>query len=205
VIGYLRGQILENNEGKLIVVAGGVGYAVSVPENAASIALKPGVEAEFFIHTHVREDALDLYGFVSRGEKALFLTLLSVNGIGPKGALGILSKVEPAMLVEAILSDDKSTLNKIPGVGKKTAERLVVELADSLRKKVDAGDFGRAKPKAPAGATFRDPVYEDARVALLGLGYREADVVTLLNRVKETGDTPARAEDLIRTALQRMS
>src|SRR4051812_12971584 len=98
MIGYLRGEILENADGKLLLTVsasetGAVGYAVTVPQSPAYLAWLPGKSVEIFIHTHVREEALDLYGFANRMEKELFLTLLSVNGIGPKGAMGIMNKV----------------------------------------------------------------------------------------------------------------
>ena len=115
-----------------------VGYSVNVPRNSQYELLPNGKVIELFIHTHVREDQLDLYGFATKSEKELFLTLLSVNGIGPKGALSILSGADTSQLVQAIIEGDKALLTKLPGVGKKTAERMVLELSDSLRKKMDA-------------------------------------------------------------------
>ena len=212
MIGYLRGDVLENIDGKLIVNvgmpgAGGIGYLVSVPLSASYGLLAVGKSVELFVHTHVREDALDLYGFVTRTEKDLFLTLLTVNGIGPKGALGILSKVEPSRLIEAILNEDKESLIQIPGIGKKTAERVVMELAEPLRKKMDAGVFGASRPAgtqtAASGASSENSILRDARDALVGLGYREQDITPLLRRVLEESPAP-KVEDLVRTALQQM-
>lgn len=213
MIGYLKGEVLESADGKLVVLApgpagGGVGYAVSVPLSAAYAFVAAGEPVELFVHTHVREDALDLYGFLHRAEKDLFLTLLGVSGIGPKGALGILSKVEPAALVQAIVEGDAASLTKIPGIGKKTAERIVVELGDSMRKKMEAGTAPRvARAGAIAGAlaaTARTPI-TDAREALLGLGYREVEVDSLIERaVSACGAAEPRAEDLIRTALRQL-
>ena len=221
MIGYLKGQILEHQEGHLLVAlgmtSGSIGYAITVPLGVAYSGLLPGRTVELFIHTHVREDALDLYGFTTSAEKELFLTLLTVNGIGPKGAMGILSKVEPSTLIQAVLTGDKVTLTQIPGIGKKTAERVVLELADSLQKKVAAGVFlalgsghlGVDTGKGPAsGATARDmnaSILKDAKDALMGLGYREQDVMVLLKKVLEDKTPPSRVEDLIRTALQRLN
>ncbi len=227
MIGYLRGKVLDHQEGRLLLGitsstaadAPVVGYQLSVPQSAEYGAWTEGKSAEFYIHTHVREDALDLYGFATKSEKELFLTLLSVNGVGPKGALGILTKVPAGQLIDCILRADKEALCKVPGVGKKTAERLVMELQDPLRKRMEAGMLGeipmpRASTRA-AGATTKDisdtkvssdiAATRDARVALVGLGYREADVNTVLTKLVEDRGTSARAEDLIRFALQRLS
>lgn len=218
MIGYLRGKIIDQNEGRVLLGISGVGYQVTIPQSAEYGVWQEGKEVEAFIHTHVREDALDLYGFASRVEKDLFLTLLTVNGIGPKGAMAILSNVPAAQLVDYVLRGDKDRLTKIPGIGKKTAERLVLELADPLRKKMESGALAKmpvssASSKAanhPAGASFRDlSSFGEAKDALIGLGYREQDVQNLLHDLasefeKKNGSTP-RAEDLIRGALQRLS
>jgi len=219
VIGYLRGEVLESNDGKLIVIVGpstgAVGYALQVPQSSSYAGLLPGAHATLHVYTHVREDVLDLYGFLSREEKELFLTLLSVTGIGPKGALGILSGAEPETLIDAILRGDKDLLTRIPGIGKKTAERVILELADPLKKKMDAGLLQRPRVGGtkPAGERIaaRTPissepaVVRDARAALLGLGYRDQDVASLLDQLlAELPEPPARAEDLVKSALRRM-
>jgi Holliday junction DNA helicase RuvA len=164
----------------------------------------------------VREDALDLFGFASKLEKDIFLTLLTVNGIGPKGAMGILSKVDTNTLIGAILDGDKDTLVAIPGVGKKTAERVVLELADPIRKKVEAGlltvasktpeSRGMSSYSRPATAgTGVQSILGDAKAALIGLGYREHEVTGLLNRIIAEMETPpGKAEDLVRSALRQL-
>ena len=227
MIGYLRGKILDQTtEGKLLVdvgsgEAGGVGYAVSIPMTSQYLSLSAGEPIELYVHTHVREDALDLYGFTAKIEKEIFLTLLTVNGIGPKGALGILSKIEPAHLLQAIINGDKDSLTQIPGIGKKTAERVVLELGDSIRKKADAGVFAtilkkdlspqasaKGSTQRGAGATLdrsEHAIVRDAKSALVSLGYREHDVGSLLNRVLAAAETPPKdAEELIRSALRQL-
>jgi Holliday junction DNA helicase RuvA len=227
MIGYLRGEILENLDGKMIVTVsssgmggGAIGYAVQVPQSATYGGLGPRKPIELFVHTHVREEALDLYGFASRFEKEIFLTLLSVNGIGPKGALGILSRVEPESLVQAIVDGDREALTQVPGIGKKTAERVVLELGDQVRKKVESGLWlsrtaGLAASGAtsaagaglPGGASRSRPsaIIGDAKAALVNLGYREAEVTVLLNRLLQEAETPpSRAEELVRTALRQL-
>ena len=223
MIGYLSGVILDYSPGNVLVGVGEsgarVGYSVCVPCLSAYDAWGVGSRIELFVHTHVREDALDLYGFASRAEKELFLTLLTVNGIGPKGAMNFLSKAETEQLVQAILEEDKATLVQIPGIGKKTAERVVLELADPLRKKVAAGILSLPGTKASArladsskrsnpsltlkSGKTASPLVRDACDALLGLGYREGDALQLIERVLESMDQPPlKVEELIRGALR---
>ena len=220
MIGFLSGKILDHTDGKVLVAVGSaesggmIGYSVLIPESGAHIGLVPGSPVELFIHTHVREDALDLFGFRTAAEKDLFLTLLSVSGIGPKLALNILSGAEPGQLISAILKADKAFLGRIPGIGKKTAERIVLELSDKIQKKMDAGVYALLKPAA--GATSAgSPTYvgqgqnalvRDATSALVGLGYREQDATTLLNKLFEEAETPPqKVEDLIRSALRQLA
>ena len=226
MIGYLRGEIIEHSEGKMLVAVGSqspsrstVGYLVSVPQNGSYTHYFPGEETELYIHTHVREDALDLYGFCSKFEKSLFLTLLGVNGIGPKSALGILSAVEAMPLVDAIVQGDQAFLTGIPGIGKKTAERVIVELRDSLKKKLESGFFGTAaesvlmKTGSSSQMTSQDKVspsdlmiFQDAKQALIGLGYKEQDIQQLLRRVLDQEERkPRKVEDLVRSALKQLA
>jgi Holliday junction DNA helicase RuvA len=215
MLGYLRGQILgtaSENDGKIILGIGAaetgmVGYSVNVPRNTQYELLPNGKLIELFIHTHVREDQLDLYGFGTKSEKEFFLTLLSVNGIGPKGALSILSAADTALLVQAIVDGDKALLTKIPGIGKKTAERMVLELSDSLRKKMAlTPQISSKSPKATGAQGSPQPsVMRDARDALVGLGYRETDVSSLLSKVFAEFDTPPKTEELIKTALRQLA
>ena len=220
MIGYIRGKILDQVDGRMLVAIGGtmdaagaIGYSIAVPQNRIYEGLLCGSMVELFVYTHVREDALDLYGFSTKAEKDLFLTLLSVNGIGPKSALGIISGADADALIHAIIEGDKVYLSKLPGIGKKTAERVVLELADVVRKKMQAGVFGNARAhaagatagKGPFTRTSESAVVRDARAALIGLGYREVDVNPLLNQViAGLGGPPEKAEDLIRSALRQL-
>lgn len=219
MIGYLNGQILEVQDGKAIVLtaSASIGYSVTVPFSGQYSTLHAGSPVTLWIHTHVREDALDLYGFLSREEKEIFLTLLTVNGIGPKGAIGILSKVEIPTLVRAILEGDQATLVEIPGIGKKTAERVVVELKDSMRKKAENGllpnewlmtaaSVGAMSSGSSAkSAAFAILAFREAKDALVGLGYREQEVVSVLKRVQESApkDSP-RTEEVVKQALKEL-
>jgi Holliday junction DNA helicase RuvA len=164
VIAHLRGRILEKHPNRIIVDVGGVGYDVAVPLSTFYGLGEPGGEVVLRVHTHVREDALLLYGFASRLEQELFEKLIAISGIGPKVALAVLSGIEPRELIAAILHSDVARLTAIPGVGKKTAERMVVELKDRLPK----GEHGPSpEANAPAPSAIRD----DLLSALMNLGY----------------------------------
>jgi holliday junction DNA helicase RuvA len=165
VIAYLRGRIFEKHPNRLVVDVGGVGYDVSVPLSTFYGLGEPGSEIALRIHTHVREDALALYGFASRLEQDLFERLIGVSGIGPKLALAVLSGIEPPELVRAIERGDVARLTAIPGVGKKTSERIVLELKDRLP---------RAQPAAAgadAAAADVPLMRDDLLSALTNLGY----------------------------------
>ena len=214
MISWLRGEILER-EGPFLTVAAngsnaGVGYQVMIPDRPSYLDRQPGTTATFHIYTHVREDALDLFGFGTREEKRLFLMLLSVSGIGPKGALSVLTGLSSSDLVAAILSKDLVALTATPGIGKKTAERIFLELSDAVRKRVDSGECVRpgstGRPGTPVQANARSglgPAAQAARQALLGLGFKEAQADQMLDRAISTRPEPAeRAEDLVRDALR---
>jgi Holliday junction DNA helicase RuvA len=218
MIGFLRGEVLDITDHRVLLLVGGVGYQVALPQGAETSSLAVGSSLDIHVHTHVREDALDLYGFVTRTEKELFLLLLSVNGIGPKGALAVLSGMSTGTLVSAILSGDHGSLQKIPGVGKKTAERLVLELSDVLKKRPDlmahASVAPVQNPKAPARSAavsldFAIKAFADAREALVQLGFRDNDVLSVLKRMEleeSASDTTSgwKPEEVVRRALQQL-
>jgi Holliday junction DNA helicase RuvA len=162
VIAHLHGRILEKQPNRIVVDVNGVGYDLSVPLSTFYGLGEPGSEIALRIHTHVREDALSLYGFATRLEQDQFERLIGISGIGPKVALAVLSGIEPPELVRAIERGDLARLTAIPGVGKKTSERIVLELKDRLPRGpiADAG----SPPGAPA---LRDDVLS----ALINLGY----------------------------------
>ncbi|MEP7308315.1 MAG: Holliday junction branch migration protein RuvA [Acidobacteriota bacterium] len=165
MIAYLRGSIFEKHPNRVVVDVAGVGYDVSVPLSTFYGLGDPGSEIALRIHTHVREDALALYGFATRLEQDLFERLIGVSGIGPKLALAVLSGIEPPDLVRAIERGDVARLTAIPGVGKKTSERIVLELKDRLPRvhPVPGGT------DVPAGGA--PGVRDDVLSALMNLGY----------------------------------
>ena len=165
MIAALRGRILEKSPNRVVVDVNGVGYEVSVPLSTFYGLGEPGSDIALRIHTHVREEALALYGFVTALEQDLFTRLIDVSGIGPKVALAVLSGMEPLELMHAIERSDVARLTNIPGVGKKTAERIVLELKDRLpRVQVAAIGAGISDTDSP---TLRDDVLS----ALMNLGY----------------------------------
>lgn len=165
MIAHLRGRILEKHPNRLVVDVGGVGYEVFVPLSTFYDLGEPGSEIALRIRTHVREDAFLLYGFASVLEQDLFDRLIGISGIGPKVALAVLSGIEPAELVRAVERGDVARLTAIPGVGKKTSERIVLELKDRLPRAV--------VPPAESGAGTMGPtaLREDLLSALVNLGY----------------------------------
>jgi Holliday junction DNA helicase RuvA len=163
VIGFLRGQLFDKHPNRVIVDVGGVGYEVAVPLSTFYGLGETGSEVSLRVHTHVREDVLALFGFATVLELELFERLIGVSGIGPKLALAVLSGIEPLDLIRAIDRADLARLTAIPGVGKKTAERLVLEMKDRLPK---------APASAGAGAASGAPLVRDDVVsALTNLGY----------------------------------
>jgi holliday junction DNA helicase RuvA len=168
VIARLRGRLFEKQPNRIIVDVNGVGYDVFVPLSTFYAIGELGTEVTLRVHTHVREDALLLYGFATALEQGLFERLISISGIGPKLALSVLSGLEPAELMRAIERGDVAKLTGIPGVGKKTSERIVLELKDRLpRAVVDAAAAAEGE-ELPAGPTV---VRDDVLSALVNLGY----------------------------------
>jgi holliday junction DNA helicase RuvA len=197
MIGQLRGRLAEKRPNQVLVDVGGVGYVVLVPLSTFAALGDLHTEVTLLIHTHVREDALSLYGFVSSREKHLFELLISASGVGPSLALKILSGMSVDELVPAIRGNDLARLTRIPGVGRKTGERMVVELKDKLEAVV-VMEAERPAASSPAG------VEADVVSALINLGY-EARVAekTVEEARKESG--AANFEKLLRAALQALS
>ena len=169
MIALLRGTLVDKNPNRLIVDAGGVGYDVQVPLSTFYVLGEPGTPVTLRIHTHVREDAIALFGFATPLELNLFERLIAINGIGPKLALAVLSGIEPPDFIRAIRSQDVARLTAIPGIGKKTAERIGLELKDRLPATLTGGG-----PEIPAAIRPEDQLREDLRSALINLGYQRA-------------------------------
>jgi len=196
MIGYLRGTILEKHPNQVILEAAGVGYDVQIPISTFTALPGQGAIAALRIHTHVREDALLLFGFATPEEKIVFERLISVSGIGPKLAITVLSGLPTAELVAAIRGNDLPRLIRIPGIGKKTAERMVLELKDKLTA-VDA--IGKATPAAESGPSY-STLERDVLSALQNLGCGRPAAEEALRKVLDKG-APLEFEPLFRAAL----
>lgn len=168
MIATLRGALAEKRPGRIVVDVGGVGYDVQIPLSTYYAIGDRGGEVALRIHTHVREEALALFGFATRLELDLFERLIGINGVGPRLALAALSGIEPPALVQAIRTADVARLTGIPGVGRKTAERITLELKDKLPAGAPADDAGGADGAAVDGRDLRGDVIS----ALLNLGYQ---------------------------------
>ncbi len=195
MIAFLRGTLLEKHPNQAIVDAGGVGYDVTIPVSTFSALPDAGREVRLRIHTHLREDSLSLYGFLSQDEKMLFERLISVSGIGPKLAITVLSGLAIPELFAAIRAGAVDRLVRIPGVGKKTAERIVLELRDKLPAS------GAETVEAPRARAALDLVEQDVLSALVNLGCTAAAAETAVRKAK-SGGAPGEFEPLFRRALE---
>ncbi|MFL6437018.1 MAG: Holliday junction branch migration protein RuvA [Terriglobales bacterium] len=193
MIAHLRGRILEKHPTSLILEATGIGYEVAISVTSFSGLPAEGSEVSLYIHTHVREDVLALYGFLRREEKQLFERLISVSGIGPKLAMTVLSGIAADALVSALRSNDLTALTRIPGVGKKTAERMVLELRDKL-------EGMAAAPTAPPIGGME----EDVVSALVNLGYQRSPAEQAVKRAANGAGANASFEQLFRQTMSML-
>ncbi|MFL6464923.1 MAG: Holliday junction branch migration protein RuvA [Bryobacteraceae bacterium] len=199
MIGHLRGTVFEKNPNEVIVEAAGVGYEVVIPISTYTVLPNTGAPVSLRIYTHVREDALTLFGFATAEEKAVFERLISVSGIGPKLAITVLSGLATVDLVAAIRNGDVPRLVRIPGVGKKTAERMVLELKDKL-----AGVEGSVPGDGAVAAGPALSVLErDVLSALQNLGCSRPAAEEAVRKVKERG-APEEFEPFFRAAMGLM-
>ena len=201
MIASLRGTLSEKAAGSCVVETSGVGYLVSVSTHTARSL--PEIGQPVFLHTHqvVREDALQLFGFTDLEERRLFELLITVSGVGPKVALAVLSGLTPKVLARAIREENLAQLVAIPGVGRKTAERLVVELRDKLELAEVATS---AAPTVERGLLPKFERFDDAVAALVRLGYSPAQAQDAIRKIAASADDLS-LEALVRQALARLS
>ena len=195
MIAWLKGELLEKRPPLLLINVNGVGYEVEAPVTALADLPGVGEMVTLFIHMVVREDAQLLFGFSSKQQRDLFRSLIKVNGVGPKVALAVLSTLSAAELVSAMAHDDITQLCKVPGIGKKTAQRLVVEMKDRLEK-----EFGDIATHETAGTPVQND-RQDAIAALLALGYKSSEA----ERVVKSLPAELTGEEMIRQALRTLS
>lgn len=201
MIAWLEGTVLERHPPFLVLNVNGVGYEIQAPMTSFYVwENKPQIS--LFTHMVVREDAQLLYGFASREEQSLFRTLLKVNGVGPKLALGILSAMEVSRFVSCVQLDDVTSLCKIPGIGRKTAERLLIEMRDRLKDWYVEDVTETRTVEIAEGKPSNRVITQEAESALIALGYKPQDAAKMIQKV--SGEELQTAEALIRAALKRM-
>lgn len=193
MIAYLKGILIHKVPGHVIVETGGVGYAAAVPVSSFVRLGEIGETVELHVHTHLSDDALSLYGFLTEDEKAMFLKLIGVSGIGPKLALNVLSGIAPGDLAEAIRASDLARISLVPGIGKKTALRITMELQDKMEQK--------EKLLAAKGS----PEKEDLLSALQNMGFRRKEAERAADLTIAATKPGTEFEKLLRDALKRLA
>lgn len=198
MIALLTGSIAVKSPDTVILDVGGVGYRVQIPFSTYFALPEEGGRLSLYIHTHVKEDAINLYGFLTQSEKQFFQLLMTVSGVGPKLAKDILSNIQPDELASALSRGDIVRLNAIPGIGRKTAERLVLELKEKVVKLGLVGESGKSSAFTGQDTSVRD----DVASALVNLGYKDAVVAKVLAEMEIGADTPM--ETVLKLALKRL-
>ena len=199
---FIEGQVVEKTNNSLVLLAGGVGYLLNCSMSTISAAPKTGDTMRCHTWLSVREDAMELFGFASKEEKQLFLLLTGVTGVGPKMALALLSTLSASDLRLAIIMEDDKTLARAPGVGKKIAQRITLELKDKLGQfEFSGGSGAAAAPSAPVAPAAADNVAQ-AMAALTGLGYTPAEARDALQKIENKN---APVDELLRLALRSMA
>lgn len=205
MIGYVRGKLVDKAPPDVVIDVGGVGYEVQMPMTSIYELPELGGEVKIFTHFVVREDAQLLFGFNNKKERALFRELIKANGVGPKMALGIMSGMTAGQFIQVVNHGDVNTLVKLPGVGKKTAERLIVEMKDRLKNLFGDGvgmpmDSSLSMPETISiGASGAK---DEAISALVALGYKQAQAI---NMVKAVSEQASSSEEIIREALRSVA
>ena len=197
MISYIRGELVSAGEDKIIVEAGGIGYGIFMPSK--TIGLLPAAGNEVKIHTYlnVREDAMQLFGFLTRDDLEVFRLLITVSGIGPKGGLAVLGTLTADELRFAVMSGDAKAITAAPGIGKKTAERLIIELKDKLKLE----DMLEREENFPDTGMISEDARTEAVQALVALGYSSAES---LRAVRSVNLENATAEEVLKEALKKM-
>lgn len=199
---YIKGELAEKNIDHIVVEAGGIGYLIYVPAQSIDYLPDEGDQIKVYTYLYIREDAMVLYGFLNKDDLEIFKMLITVSGIGPKGGLGILSTLSADDLRFAILSGDSKTISKAPGIGAKTAQRVIIDLKDKMsleeafEKKLDNNADGVQK-------TLNSSIKNDAVLALSALGYSSAESLKAVSKVDITDDMDV--EDVLKLALKNMS
>ena len=198
---FIEGEVCEKLNGSLVLLASGVGWQLNCSNNTLQVAPPVGEKMRCYTYLSVREDAMELFGFATREEKEMFLQLTSVSGIGPKTALGVLGAMPLRDLNLAILLGDVNALSRAPGIGKKTAQRIALELKDKISQ-ADVSAAAAPSQGAAAAAALSSDAVTEAIEALIALGYSSTEARNAISQIKDQTDKP---EELIRLALRAMA
>lgn len=198
MIALLNGTMRHKTPGHVIIVTHGVGYSVEIPLSSYYSLPEEG-DATLHIYTHVREDTLKLFGFPTLAEKESFILLMGINGIGPKVALNILSHMSCSDLYQALLNEDVACLTTLPGIGKKTAERMILELREKVRKLASPENIKEQSPNIAGGSDSSDDVLS----ALISLGYKEKQARNVLTKMDIHAE--ATTQEILKQALQHLT
>jgi Holliday junction DNA helicase RuvA len=201
MIAYLSGKLLEKSANSVIVDVGGVGYDVAIPLSTFYELGEVGEDVQLRIYTHVREDAIQLYGFSTERERSLYLKLISVQGVGAKSGITMLSGMNADEIIDAIRKDNLAKLTAIPGVGRKTAERLVIELRDKVGELAASTAAAPGSGPKPAGDA---DAFDDALSALVNLGYQRNAAEKAIQDIRREG-ADQNVQKILRSALQRLA
>ena len=198
--GQIRGKLIEKNPPEILMEVGGITYELQIP--MSTLYQLPELGRDVLLHTHfvVREDAQLLYGFYDKGDKAMFRALIRVNGVGPKLALGILSSMDVNEFVRTVRNNDVTTMVNLPGIGKKTAERLIIEMRDRLSE----WDTSASSPTSASLGLAEAGIKKDAETALIGLGYKPPQATRAISQVLKDNPEISDNEELIRLSLKSM-
>lgn len=201
MIAYLKGELAEKRESYIVIEVGGIGYEVSLPSSAIMELPSTGNTIKINTYMHVREDAMSLFGFLTKDDLDMFKLLITVNGIGPKGALGLLSAITADDIRFAVLAEDVKMITKAPGIGNKTASKLILELKDKvkLENAFEQKLINQSENKEGSGLLAKK---EEAIQALTVLGYSSTDALKIINQLEISEEMTA--EDILKQSLKRL-
>lgn len=202
MVSYIQGELTEILEDVIVLETNGIGYNIRVPASVLSQIPSVGERMKIYTYLYVKEDAINLFGFLTRDDLKVFKMLLNVSGIGPKGALAILSTVTPDNLRFAVLSEDVKTISAAPGIGAKTAKRLIIELKDKLKlQEVFESALAKEKPQEMEGSSIL--ARNEAVEALVALGYGSAEALKAVSQVEDIGEKDS--EKILKEALRKLA
>lgn len=201
MITYIKGRLEEVDTEQIVIDRGGIGYRIMVPASLTQKLSNVGTDIKIYTYMHVREDAIQLFGFLTKADLDMFKLLITVNGIGPRGALGVLSVLSASDLKFAILAGDAKTISSAPGIGKKTAEKTILELKDKVKLE-DAFEEKLEEAEQKENEDGQQAVRQDATEALVALGYSQTDALKAIRSIEITPDMDA--EQLLKLSLKKL-